>query len=48
MWELVIIWGNGDKNVYRYRTEQDAVKGQKSMQMAFGGQIQWAGVRKAR
>lgn len=48
MWELIVIWSNGDKNVYRYRTEQDALKGQKSMHMAFGGQISWSSIRERR
>ena len=48
MWELIVVWSNGEKNVYEYRTEQDAVKGQKSMRMAFGGQISWAGIRERR
>ena len=44
-WELVIVWANGDKDVYIYRNESEAKKGMDSMKMALGGQISWAGVR---
>jgi hypothetical protein len=36
-WELVIVWANGDKNVYTYRNEAEAKKGMRSMKMALEG-----------
>ena len=46
-YELIIIWSNGDKNVYQYLTREDAEQGKRNMEMAFGNQIGWAGIRRA-
>lgn len=46
MYELIIIWEDGDKNIYKYNTEDEARKGERNMRMAFGNQISWSGVRK--
>ena len=48
MWyELVVVWSNGDKNVYsNYPLEEMAENSGKSMKMAFGNQITWWGVRR--
>lgn len=46
MWELVIVWEQGGKNVYPYKTEQGAKDGERAMRMAFGNQIQWSGIRR--
>ena len=48
MYELIIIWADGDKNVYPYQTEEEARHGERNMRMAFGNQVSWAGVRKSR
>lgn len=48
MWELVVIWDNSDKDIYKYNTEQEAENAAQGMRKAFGTQIQWAGVRRAR
>ncbi len=48
MYELIIIWTDGDKNVYPYQTEEEARQGERNMRMAFGNQVSWAGVRKSR
>ena len=48
MWELVIIWDNGDKDIYEYNTEHEAENAAQGMRKAFGYQIQWAGIRRAR
>jgi hypothetical protein len=45
MYELVVIWETGEKNIYPYRTEADARTGERSMRMAFGNQIAWSGIR---
>lgn len=44
--ELVVVWDNGDKNVYEYRTEEEAENGAERMKMAFGHQISWTGTRR--
>ena len=41
MYELVIIWTAGDRNIY-----EDATQAGEHMRMAFGNQIEWLGVRK--
>lgn len=46
-YELVIIWSNGEKNVYQYPTRDEAEIGEKNMWMANGNQIEWSGVRRA-
>ena len=48
MYELVIIWSDGDKAVYEYDTEQAAENGAANMRRAFGSQIEWAGIRPKR
>lgn len=48
MWELVIIWDDGQKDISTYTTEHEAEKAAQGMRMAFGSQIQWTGVRRAR
>ena len=47
MWELVVIWDSGEKQVFKHDTEEDAEKGGRNMKMAFGNQIQWWGTRRA-
>lgn len=46
MYELVIIWSNGDKDVYTYATEEEAEQGGRGMVMALGSQVAWCGVRR--
>ena len=46
MYELVVIWENGDKDVYEYENEELAIKAGDNMMMALGNQIQWFGIRK--
>ena len=48
MYELIIIWTDGNKDVYPYQTEEEARHGERNMRMAFGNQVSWAGVRKSR
>ena len=47
MFELVVIWENGDKDVYSYSTEKDAKSAECGMKKALGKQIQWTCVRRA-
>lgn len=45
MYELVIIWSTGEKDVYQYTTREEAEKAELGMRMAFGNQIEWSGIR---
>lgn len=45
MYELVIIWSNGDKDIYQYSTREEAEKAELGMRFALGNQIVWSCVR---
>ena len=45
-YELVVVWDNGDKDVYGYDSEEEALKAGHGMKMALGNQIKWFGVRR--
>ena len=45
MYELVIIWINGDKDIWQYGDRDSAEKAGAGMEMAMGQQIEWWGVR---
>ena len=47
-WELVVVWDTGETDAYRYSTEAGAIEGGRRMRMAFGRQVAWHGVRRAR
>lgn len=47
MFELIVVWGTGDTNVYEYDTREEVAIGAGRMRMAFGKQIAWTGVRKS-
>lgn len=46
MYELIVIWEDGDKEVHGYTTEEEAQERARGFKMAFGNQIQWCGVRR--
>ena len=46
-YELVIVWFNGDKDIYAYESREDAEQAGAGMKMALGNQISWYGVRMA-
>ena len=46
MFELIVIWDTGEKEIDEYKTEQDARNAGEGYKMAFGRQIQWCGVRR--
>lgn len=48
MFELVVIWENGDKDIYEYPTEEQALKAGANMVLALGAQVAWYGVRPKR
>lgn len=45
MYELVIVWSTGEKNIYEYKTREEAEKGGDNFKTAFGYQVSWFGVR---
>lgn len=45
MFELVIVWSTGDKEIYTYETEQAAETAAENFRIAFGSQVCWTGVR---
>lgn len=45
MYELIIIWSNGSKDVYEYPTENEAERAELGMRTALGNQIDWSCVR---
>ena len=46
MYELVVVWGTGEMDIYEYTTEEEAEKAGQNMKMVFGGQISWYGTRR--
>lgn len=47
-YEVVIIWETGEKEIYTYDDKDRAYDAIDDWKMAFGNQIQWAGVRDKR
>lgn len=45
-YELVVVWANGEKDVYEYETREQAERGGENMKMALGNQIAWCGTRR--
>ena len=45
MFELVVIWSNGTKNVFSYKSKEEAEQAEQGMKTALGNQIEWTGVR---
>lgn len=48
MFELVIIWETGEKEVFCYRSQERAERAEKEIKKVFGNQIAWTGTRKGR
>lgn len=46
MYELVIIWYTGEKQIYKFDDRDRAYDAMDDYKMIFGNQIQWMGVRK--
>lgn len=42
--ELVIIWDDGEREVYEYQTIDEAEETMNNMRIVFGEQISWMGV----
>lgn len=47
MYELVVVWDDGQREVHPYKTEQDARDAERGFRMAFGAQV-WTCVRERR
>lgn len=46
MFELVIVWSDGNKNIYEYNSQKEAEQAGENMKMALGNQIVWFGTRR--
>lgn len=47
MYELVIIWNDGNKEIYSYKDREKAEEGKYNMELTFGAQV-WCCVREKR
>ena len=43
-WTLVVIWETGEKQMWYYRTEEEARAAERGMKIANGNQISWTSV----
>lgn len=43
-WTLVVIWETGEKQMWDYRTEEEARAAERGMRIANGNQISWTSV----
>lgn len=46
MFELVVIWSTGEKDIEEFDRKEDAERSEINMRMAFGNQIEWTCVRR--
>lgn len=46
IYELVLIWADGDKNIFTYSSEDEAKQAEENMLRAHGNQISWTGIRR--
>jgi hypothetical protein len=44
MYELVMVWEDGDKEIHSYKNREEAESGKRNVEMAFGTQV-WCCVR---
>ena len=47
MFELVVVWETGEKEIYTYPTQAEAEAGKRNFETAFGSQV-WVCVRPVR
>lgn len=45
-YELVVIWDDGEKEVFSYPTETEAKEAEDGYHKAFGNQVSWTGIRR--
>lgn len=43
-WEIVVVWDDGNKQVFEFETEEQAERAKANYEMAFGSQV-WVCVR---
>ena len=48
MYELIVIWDTGEKEIYPYETKEEAEEKAEGYKIAFGKQVVWTGVRERR
>lgn len=48
LYQLVIVWESGEREIYEYASRESAIEVQIGMQNAFGKQIGWMGIREKR
>lgn len=48
MFELVIIWESGEKEIHEYTNRLEAKMIEHGYRQAFGNQISWTGIREKR
>lgn len=46
MYELIIIWCTGEKQIYTYKTLEGAIRSELEFVEVFGNQIEWHGTRR--
>ncbi len=46
IYELIIIWKTGEKEVNSYASIEKAEEAERGYKTAFGNQISWTGIRK--
>ena len=47
MYELIVIWNSGEKDIFKYSTLERAAQTERGYKKAFGNQIQWTGIIRA-
>lgn len=48
MYELIVIWTSGEKEIHEFQSREQACETGDGYKMAFGTQIEWVGVREKR
>lgn len=45
MYELIIVWNNGERETHKYNSEHEAREAANNLHMVFGSQL-WTGVNR--
>ena len=48
LYELVVVWDTGEKDIYTYNTLDEAEQAGRDKKVALGNQIAWTGTRRKR
>ena len=46
MYEVIVIWDDGSKNMYPFKTVEEAEQCETNFKKAFGNQVSWTGIVK--